>query len=113
VTGRWMCERHGYVECSRCEPPRSAHSAPATTTNEKSRAEEIGRAVLTRLARHREKLRARGAALESEIEALISSDFGPKRGRAARVWQRLNWTPKPSLRTVYWHLQRRKHCATP
>jgi hypothetical protein len=113
VTERWVCQLHGYVGCSRCERPPATHSAPATPAAEKSRAEEIGRAVLIRLARHREKLQARGAALENEIEVLISSDFGPERGRAARVWQRLNWTPKPSLRTVYWHLQRRKHCATP
>jgi hypothetical protein len=86
-------------------------SSPRPAT--RSRAEEIGQATLDRLERHRKALHAHGQVLESDIEALLSLDFGPERGRAARLWQRLNRTPKPSLRTVQWHLQRRKHCATP
>jgi hypothetical protein len=89
-------------------PPRNAAAI--------SHAEEVGRALLDRLERHRKALCVRGAALESEIEALISSDSGPERGRAARVLQKLDRSPKPSLRVVQWHLhrlaQRQKHCAT-
>jgi hypothetical protein len=130
VTERWVCRRHGYVECSRCEPPSSQSmppnpprlaatlvtpSSPRPAT--RSRAEEIGWATLDRLERHRETVRAHGQVLESDIEALLSLDFGPERGRAARVLKRLTAHPTPALRTVQLHIrritQRQKPCATP
>lgn len=116
----WVCAKHGYKNCSRCErphpfPPMESVEALSPTGHTLgtaaapagcSTAEGIGRAVLGALERHRDGLRARGAALEGEIEALISGDCGPEWGRAARVLQRLTGGAKPSLRTVQWHLQR-------
>lgn len=124
----WRCVQHGYTECSRCEPPLGwqrgleSPTQPITGTHShtirvrQSTPEEVGRAVLIQLQRHRDSLRARAASREVEIEALISDDSGPERGRARRLWMRLSGSNKPSLRTVQWYLrritQRRQHCAS-
>lgn len=78
-------------------------------------AEEIGQATLNRFRRHCDELQRQGEALTAEIARLADVDTESARGRAARILRRLGREPKPSLRTVQWHLQRiaqrRRHCA--
>ena len=120
---RWVCVRHGYAECSRCERPplwekatqTEARASCSAVDGRRKTAEEVGRAALINLEGHRERLCARAQALEVQIGALISGDSGPVRGRARRIWMRLGGDYKPSLRTVQWHLRRiaqsGQHCA--
>ena len=67
--------------------------------------EQIGTAILTRLARQAERNRAAGSALRAEIRAVMDSDANPALLTAKVVRNRLPWVPSPSIRTIQQHMQ--------
>jgi hypothetical protein len=106
-SANWICTAHGYVNCSRCETPSLWRSAPATVA-------AIARDIAEGFARQRAAQIRRSEALEAEIAALKNADTGQKWGRSRRILELLTSEPKPSRRTVQWHLKRieqRANCA--
>jgi hypothetical protein len=80
VPKRWICATHGYVECSRCEPPLAGLTREASLTNDVLRRSvlseprdtrstlERAQAMADRLRGQREQQLAYGAGLDDRLD---------------------------------------------